>query len=376
MKILIIGPAHPLRGGIAALNDRLAQELIKEGHDTTLISFCLQYPNFLFPGKTQYATTPRPEGLHVLELINSINPINWIRVGLKLRKMKADLIIVRFWLPFMGPSTGTVCRIAKSNRTKVIAITDNIIPHEKRPGDMLFTRYFTSACDGFLAMSECVFQDLDIFRKKKPKLLSPHPIYDHYGALLSRDYALNKLQLEPNYRYILFFGFIRDYKGLDILLEAYSQTKHKELNIKILVAGEYYSNEKKYNDLIENLDLKEYVILKTDYIPDNEVNLYFCASDLIAQPYKTATQSGVTQIGYHFEKPMLVTDVGGLSEIVDHNLGGYVVPPTPKDVALALTDFFENTRKEEMEAHVRKSKERFSWKTFCNSIQKIYTELS
>lgn len=376
MKILIIGPAHPLRGGIAALNDRLAQELIKEGHDTTLISFSLQYPNFLFPGKTQYATTPRPEGLHVLELINSINPINWIRVGFNLRKMKADLILVRFWLPFMGPSTGTVCRIAKSKRTKVIAITDNIIPHEKRPGDMLFTRYFTSACDGFLAMSECVFQELDIFRKKKPKHLSPHPIYDHYGALLTRDDAINKLQLDQKYRYILFFGFIRDYKGLDILLKAFSIIDHKALNIKILVAGEYYSNEKKYTDLIESLDLKEDVILKTDYIPDNEVNLYFCASDLIAQPYKTATQSGVTQIGYHFEKPMLVTNVGGLAEIVDHNLGGYVIPPTPDDVALSITDFFENNRKEEMEKHVRKSKERFSWETFCKAIMKIKSDIS
>lgn len=376
MKILIIGPAHPLRGGIAALNDRLAQELMKEGHDTTLVSFSLQYPNFLFPGKTQYATTPRPENLNVLELINSINPINWVQVGLKLRKMQADLILVRFWLPFMGPSTGTVCKIAKSSKTKVIAITDNIIPHEKRLGDMLFTRYFTSACDGFLAMSECVFKELDIFRKKKPKQISPHPIYDHYGELLSREDALNKLQLHLNCRYILFFGFIRDYKGLDILLEAFSQIDHKHLNVKILVAGEYYSNEKKYTDLIENLGLKEEVILKTDYIPDNEVNLYFCASDLIAQPYKTATQSGVTQIGYHFEKPMLVTNVGGLAEIVDHNLGGYVVPPTAKDVAVALTDFFENNRKVEMTKHVQKSKERFSWKTFCNAILKIYSEIS
>jgi D-inositol-3-phosphate glycosyltransferase len=376
MKILIIGPAHPFRGGIAALNDRLAQELTKDGHETTLVSFSLQYPNFLFPGKTQYATTPRPEGLRVLELINSINPLNWISTGFKLRKMKADLILVRFWLPFMGPSTGTVCRIAKSKHTKVIAITDNIIPHEKRPGDMLFTRYFTQACDGFLAMSECVYQELDQFRKNKPKQLSPHPIYDHYGKSISREDALTNLNLDPKYRYILFFGFIRDYKGLDLLLEAFAQIDYKKLKIRILVAGEFYSNEKKYTDLIEHLNLKHEVILRTDYIPDNEVNSFFCASDLIAQPYKTATQSGVTQIGYHFDKPMLVTNVGGLAEIVDHNKGGYVVPPTSSDVALALEDFFNMNRKHKMEAHVEISKERFSWSYFCRSIMKIYEQIS
>jgi D-inositol-3-phosphate glycosyltransferase len=372
MKILIIGPANPYRGGIAALNERLAIQLIKEGHEVEIISFTLQYPKILFPGKSQYTNAIPPEGVPILRMINSINPLNWLFTGIKLSKKRADLVLVRFWLPMMAPSTGTICKIIRRNRiSKVIAIVDNLLPHEIRQGDKIFTQYFINQTDGLLAMSECVFNDLDLFRKNQPKKLSPHPIYDHYGENIPKEEAIKKLNLDISTSYILFFGFIRDYKGLDILLEAFADELVKNLNIKLIVAGEFYSNEKEYRLLIEKLDIRDKVILRTDYIPDNMVNQYFCAASLITQPYISATQSGVTQIGYHFNKPMLVTNVGGLSEIIEDGKCGYVVNPDPKSIANALFDFFQNNREPVMVKEVTIAKQKFSWENFTKSIFEI-----
>lgn len=373
MKIFIMGPAHPYRGGIAALNDRLAQQLIDEGHQVELISFRLQYPGFLFPGKTQYTSAPKPDKIIVRDLINAINPLNWILMGCKLKKEKPDLVIVRFWLPFMAPSTGTICKLIRRNKhTKIISIVDNLLPHEHRPGDKMFTRYFTTQVDGFLAMSGSVYNDLDLFIGKKPKIYSPHPIYDHYGEKINKAKAIAELGLDPAFRYVLFFGFIRDYKGLDLLLEAMTNETIQKQNIKLLVAGEFYSNEKKYLDIIASLNINKSIVLHTDYIPDDKVNLYFCAADIIAQPYKSATQSGVTQIGYHFEKPMLVTNVGGLPEIIEDQKCGYVVEVNSKAISSALIDFYENNREDEMLVEVKKAKAKFEWNKLTQAIFKIF----
>jgi glycosyltransferase involved in cell wall biosynthesis len=372
MKIIIIGPANPFRGGIAALNERLAIQLIKEGHDVEIISFSLQYPKFLFPGKTQYTDAIPPKNLTIYPIINSINPLNWIKVGFKLKKKNADLVIVRFWLPFMSPSTGTICKILKrNNKSKVIAIIDNLLPHEARFGDKTLTQYFINQTDGLLAMSECVYNDLDIFRKNQPKKLSPHPIYDHYGEIISKKEAIKKLNLDNSFHYILFFGFIRDYKGLDLLLEALADPILENFKLKLIVAGEFYSNEEKYKNIIENLSIQDKVIIRSEYIPEHEVNQYFCAAGLITQPYKSATQSGVTQIGYHFNKPMLVTNVGGLSEIIEDGKCGYVVNPDPQSISKALLDFFKNERESMMVEEVKMAKEKFSWAHFTKSIFEI-----
>jgi len=372
MKILLIGTANPYRGGIAALNERLAIELSQKGHEVEIINFTLQYPSFLFPGKTQYTDNKPPEGIKIARMINSINPFNWIVTGNKLKKKKADLVIVRFWLPMMAPSTGTICKLIKRNRfSKIITIVDNLLPHESRIGDRAFTQYFMNQTDGMLAMSECVFNDLDLFRKKQPKKLSPHPIYDHYGEHIPKEKALKMLNLDTHFRYILFFGFIREYKGLDLLLQAISDQQLKSLNIKLIVAGEFYSNEPLYTKMVHDLNIVDKVIFKKEYIPENEVNQFFCAADIIAQPYKTATQSGVTQIGYHFHKPMLVTNVGGLSEIIEDGKCGYVVHPDPTSIAKALWDFFENNREETMVEEVERAKGKFSWDIFSKSIFEI-----
>ncbi|MGL5682009.1 MAG: glycosyltransferase [Marinifilaceae bacterium] len=376
MKIVILGPAHPLRGGIAALNERLATQLISEGDDVTIYSFSLQYPSILFPGKTQKTTDPAPLGIKIVEKVNSVNPLNWITVGNELKRMRPDLILVRYWLPFMGPALGSICRLARSNGyTKVICIADNIIPHEKRIGDYSFTRYFTGGVDGYITMSHDVYKDIDCFVKNPIKRYTEHPIYDHYGEIIPRQEALERLKFDDKYRYILFFGFIRDYKGLDLLLNAMADERLRALPLKLLVAGEYYGNKEKYEALIKTLDIENNVLIRSDYIPNNEINLYFCASDLIVQPYKSATQSGVAQIGYHFNKAMLVTRVGGLHEIIEDKQSGYVVEPAVKEIADAIVDFYVNERQSDYEQRCKMLKGRFAWDIMTQNIKKLYQEI-
>lgn len=376
MKITILGPAHPLRGGIAALNELLAAQLVSEGHNVNIISFSLQYPKLLFPGKTQYSEEKTEFPFQITDEVNSVNPVNWIKTGKKIKKEKPDILIVRFWLPFMAMSLGTICSIVRKNgHTKIISIVDNIIPHEKRPGDKILSNYFVKRADGFIAMSKSVLTDLNRFDSKKPKIYSPHPIYDHYGKIEPRKTALEKLNLDKEFRYVLFFGFIRDYKGLDLLLEAFGDDFFKENKIKLVVAGEFYTDEEPYRKQIARLNLQEKLILRTDYIPNSEVENYFNAADIVAQPYKSATQSGVTQIGYHFNKPMLVTNVGGLPEIIPDGKAGYVVNPEPVEIKNALTDFFKNKRQSFFTEEVKKEKKRFSWEKMTETIFNLYTVL-
>ena len=372
MKAVIIGPAYPLRGGLASYNQRLAMEYANAGNDVSIETFSLQYPNFLFPGTTQYSDEPAPANLKISVSINSVNPFNWIKVGLKLKRAKPDIIVIRYWLPFMGPCLGTIARIAKSNHhSKIISITDNIIPHEKRIGDKLFSHYYANSVQAFLVMSKAVLKDLDYFDKHKPKLFCWHPLYDNFGAIIPKQQALRNIGLESDCAYLLFFGFIRDYKGLDILLEAFADERLRKINVKLIIAGEYYSNSQKYLDLIKNLGLENCVIQKTDFIPDSEVVNYFCAADMVVQPYKSATQSGVTQIGYHFEKPMLVTNVGGLPEMIPNGKVGYVVEPNAISIADALVDFYQNKRENEFANNAAIEKKKYSWSNLVNAIQSL-----
>ncbi len=376
MKILIVSPAHPLRGGIASSSERLGLALQQAGHEVELISFKLQYPDFLFPGKTQFTKDKAPEDLTIHTLINSVNPINWIKTGFRLKKMNADLIIVRYWMPFMGPSLGTILKLAKANgKTKIIALADNIIPHEKRPGDYWLTKYFCSSVDAFLVMSKSVGEDVRKFTKEKPIVFSPHPIYDNYGALVSRDEALQQLDLDPSFRYLLFFGFIRDYKGLDLLLEAMADEKVRSKPVRLIVAGEYYGNREKYDKLIDKLQIRGQLVLHNSFIPHEEVKYFFGASDMVVQPYKTATQSGITQLAYHFEVPMLVTNVGGLPEIVADGEMGYVVKPDKKEVAAGIHDFFAQNRYDQFLEGVRQNKERFSWTKMVEKVEALFLQL-
>ena len=376
MKVIIVGPAFPLRGGIANFNESLCREFVKAGHDTQIYSFSLQYPSLLFPGTTQYETGKPPSDISIKTIINSINPFNWINSALKIKKQKPDLVIVRFWIPFMGPCLGTIMRIIKFNtKIKVIAITDNVIPHEKRFGDSFFTRYFVKSCQGFVAMSKAVLNDLNNFTNNQHKAFIPHPIYDTFGEKVSKHDALQKLKLDPKKHYILFFGFIRQYKGLDLLLKAMADEHIKKLNITLIVAGEFYESPEPYLQLIQKHQLEQHLILNTHYIHSDLVKYYFCAADLIVQPYHTATQSGVTQIAYHFERPMLVTNVGGLAEMVPHQLCGYVADRDPQQIANYIKDFYLESRETEMVKNTIQEKKNFSWKAMVDGILDLYHKL-
>lgn len=375
MKIIILGTAYPFRGGLAAFNERMAQEFTIEGHDVEIYTFTLQYPNFLFPGKTQYSTENDRSGLKIYRKVNSCNPFNWIKVGRELRRKQPDLLITKFWLPFMAPCFGTIARIVRrGGRTRTLSILDNVIPHEHRPGDKLFARYFIGATDGFVAMSQSVLNDLRQFTHDKPAAFCPHPLYDHYGSTLPREEALQLLQLDANCQYVLFFGFIRDYKGLDLLLSAFADERLRKSNIKLIVAGEFYGDSKPYMTQIEQLGLADKVILHTDFIPDSEVNRYFSAADIVAQPYKTATQSGVTQVAFHFECPMLVTNVGGLPEIVPNGKIGYVVEPDAHQIADALIDYFTMHKQLEFKRNLVTEKQKYTWNHLTTALVSVFQQ--
>lgn len=372
-KVIIVGPAFPLRGGIANFNEALCRALNVAGIETKIISFSLQYPNFLFPGKTQFDTGKGPQDIVVETKINSINPFNWLQVAKQIKREQPDYMVFRYWLPFMAPCLGTIAKLVKKNtKIKIIAITDNVIPHEKRFGDRMFTSYFVKQCDAFIAMSQSVLNDLSEFTHTDKKVFLPHPIYDIFGEKVEKSVALKHLNLNENEKHILFFGFIRKYKGLDLLLEAMADERVKQLNVKLIVAGEYYEDAEPYNEIIKKNKLENNVILKTEYIHSEEVKYYFCAADIIAQPYRNATQSGVTQIAYHFEKPMLVTNVGGLPEIVPHNKVGYVTEINSKSIADAIVDFYTNNKEAEFTKNTIIEKQRFLWSTFVKGVQELY----
>ncbi len=379
-KVIIIGPGHPLRGGLATFNQRLAKEFIEQGNDCSIYSFSLQYPSFFFPGKTQFSDEPAPADLKINAVINSVNPFNWVKIGNRLKKEKPDLIIVRFWIPFMGPALGTILRrVRKNKHTKIICIADNIIPHEKRFGDRPFTKYFLKSCDAFITMSEKVMNDLRLFQKTmptgrqaKPAKFVSHPLYDNFGTIISKTDARKHLGLPENEKIVLFFGFIRKYKGLDLLFDAMAILKNKnpESRIKLLVAGEFYEDEKQYYEQIKKLGIKDLLILKTGFIPDSEVKYFLCAADAVIQPYRNATQSGVTPLAYHFEKPMLVTNVGGLPSLVPDGKAGLVVEPDPASIADGIIKFYQ-LGEQYFIPHLRVEKQKYSWAVLVNTIKEL-----
>jgi glycosyltransferase involved in cell wall biosynthesis len=373
--IIIIGPAHPLRGGLASYDERLAKEFQQQGNHVSIYTFSLQYPGFLFPGTTQYSSEPAPKDLNIKVCINSVNPFNWWSVGNKLKAMNPDLIVVRYWLPFMGPCLGTILRKAKkNNHTKVVCIADNIIPHEKRPGDLPFTTYFVKPVDAFITMSEKVLNDLPKFAAGKPARFVPHPLYDNFGEKINKEEARKYLNIDLQKKIVLFFGFIRNYKGLDILLDAVKLLKEKSRtaadDIKFLIAGEFYEDRKSYDEQIKTLSIANQLILKTDFIPDSEVKYFLCAADVVIQPYRSATQSGVTPLAYHFEVPMIVTNVGGLPSLVPDGKVGLVAEPNAASIAEKIIEYFDKSA-DVFLPHLKEEKKKYSWSKMTATIFEV-----
>lgn len=374
-RIIIVGPAYPYRGGIADFNERLAREFQREGHEVTIYTFTLQYPGFLFPGKTQYSTSPAPEDLTIVRKVHSVNPFNWIKVGREIRRQHPDLVMVRFWLPFMAPCLGTIARIIRGDkRIQVVSLLDNVVPHEHRIGDKMFARYMIKSVGGYVAMSESVLADAKYFDDTKPFALTPHPLYDNFGEKVSREEAIAHIGLDADTRYVLFFGLIRDYKGLDLLLRAFADERLRGKKTKLIVAGEFYSNAEYYEKLEQELGVAEHIVWYKEFVPADQVRYFFAAADLVAQPYKTATQSGITQIAYHFERPMLVTNVGGLAEIVPHGKVGYVVKPEASDIADALVDFVGNHSDTDFREGILEEKTKYAWSNMTAALNKVGAE--
>ena len=377
MKIILLGTSWPFRGGLATFNERLAKQFMAEGHDVEIWTFTLQYPSFLFPGKTQYSNEPAPEGIAIRRELNSCNPFNWIRVGKALKKAAPDLLICCYWMSFFAPAYGLISRMAKKNgKTKCVALVHNMIPHEPNILDKLFAPYFIKSQDGFVALSESVVKDIEKveslkFNVERPKTFSPHPIYDHYGERMTKKEACTALGLDDKNGYMLFFGLVRAYKGLDVLLDAFGLIKDQLPTVQLIIAGEFYEDEEKYRAQIAANGLKERVLLRNEFIPDADLRKYFGAADLIVQPYKTATQSGVTQVAFHFEKPMLVTNVGGLGEIVHDHKMGYACEPTAEAIAADIVDYFQNKRQEAYTAYLQKEKTKYAWSNMARAFYQI-----
>lgn len=372
MRIGILGTTWPYRGGLAAFNERLARQFMAEGHEVEIFTFTLQYPDFLFPGKTQYSDAPKPTDLSITRTMNSINPFTWFSTARKIKKAKIDLLVIKFWIPLMAPCLGTIARLCRRKGIKVVSILDNVIPHEPHFWDKWLIRYYIRSIDRFIAMSESVQTDCRKFlpaKRHDAVSFNPHPLYDNFGQAVPKAEARSFLNLPQDKTILLFFGFIRDYKGLDLLMKAYKKAYKEDL--LLVVAGEFYNNGAQYSELEKDLQLEGTIAWHTDFIPDDKVRYYFSAADLIVQPYKTATQSGVTQIAYHFERPMLVTNVGGLAEIVPNGKVGYVCDVNEESVAQAITHFASmdtQQRDEQFRKNIQTQKQKYAWSAMTAKI--------
>lgn len=368
MKIVILGPAHPYRGGLASIMETMAREYMRRGDEVRIYTFSLQYPSLLFPGKSQTVDTPAPTDLHIERVMNTCNPLNWIRLGLRLRRERPDMVLMKYWTPFMAPCFGTIARIARGNgHTKFICQIDNVEPHEHHIIDRPFNRYYLRAVDGFVYMSEQVHGELREYTSA-PALFSPHPMFSNFGERVERAEACRALGLDANLQYLLFFGLIREYKGLDILLEAWSRVRRD--GQKLIVAGEFYDDKERYAPLFARLGAS--VVLHDRFIADADVKYYFSVADALVLPYRTATQSGVTQIAYNFHLPMIVTDVGGLPEIVPDDKVGYVCPPTVEGVMDAIEQLYKEGNLDRFRRNIAHERKRFSWPAMCDKIVEVF----
>jgi glycosyltransferase involved in cell wall biosynthesis len=374
LKIILIGPSFPFRGGIANFNDSLYNSLVSN-HEVLIIGFSLQYPSLFFPGKSQF---DRDSGrmTRARRMINTINPFSWFRAADEISRFKPDCIIVHYWMPFFAPALGTIIRLVKKKRDAVtIGLLHNVNPHEKMTGGNRLNRYFLKGCDGAIAMSSTVLDQLSGLGINIPARMIPHPVYDIFGESVSRQSAVHHLKLDAGQNHLLFFGLIRPYKGLDLLLKAFASSRLDHLNLKLIVAGEFYDDREKYYDLAERFGIKEKILFADGFIPEEEVGYYFGASDLVVLPYLSATQSGVTQIAFHFNKPVVVTNVGGLKEIVTHGETGYVCEKDPDEIAAAVVDFFDSGRSDSFAANIRADKKRFSWEAMAKGIEALRSEI-
>ncbi len=376
LRYLLIGPAYPFRGGIANFNEALCRSLSSSGHSSEIVSFTLQYPSLLFPGKTQFEKGAPPGDINIKRIINPLNPFSWFKTAAYAAKLHPCCLIVHYWLPFFAPAYGFILRrLKKRFNVKIIGLVHNVDPHDRFPLAKRFTRYFLKGCDGFVVMSESVKQDIENLGINRPSVCVPHPVYDTFGKAVDKKDACSFLKLDPAKRYILFFGIVRKYKGLDLLLKALSDERLKDMNVNLIVAGEFYEDPDYYKQMVRDLNLKGKVGFTEGFVPKEKVKYYFCSADMVVQPYRSATQSGVTQIAYHFARPMLVTGVGGLPGMVPDGRVGYVTNPSPVEIADAIYDFYINEREKEFTENVEIERKRFTWDAMVEGIESLTCQI-
>ena len=362
-KIIFIGPAYPYRGGIAAFNENLATRFQNNGWECKIFTFSQQYPNMLFPGKTQLTTEDPKPNLTIQRGIYSMNPLNWIKISKQIVSEMPELVITQYWMPFMAPAFGTILRGIKKElpSVKIITIVHNFKPHESRIGDKQLNKYISNRTDLLVCLSDSVLKEITSTIRSKPVVQLFHPIYDHYGEKLDQDLAKEKMGWSPTTKYLVFFGLVRAYKGLDVLLEGLSYISDKH-DYKLVIAGEFYQDEEKYRKQITDLGLEEKVIIRNEYIPNEEIPSLFCSASCIVLPYRTATQSGVVPIALHFENHVIVTRVGSLSSIIEKHQLGIVTDPNPKALGSAIEKFLNNEIL--LKSDFNSIKNDLSWQTF------------
>ena len=370
MRISLLGPAWPYRGGIAHFQAGLARVLAARGHRVDEVTFRRQYPEKLFPGKSQFDGGPPPDDrAPAAQLIDSLNPLSWPRTARFVAEGGTEVALFMHWMPFFGPAFGVIARRLRKRGVRVLAVVHNALPHERRPGDQVLTRFALGACDGLVVLSDQVREDVASLGVAAPVAQVEHPVYDGFGDPTPKAEARTELGLPESSPVFLFFGFIRRYKGLHVLLDAWASVRQRVPKAQLVVAGEFYADEAALRAQAAALDG---VRLDADYVPDDRVGLYVSAADAVVQPYLSATQSGVAQIAFHFGRPVITTDVGGLAEIVPDGEAGLVVPPDdPAALADALVRFVEDDLGDALAAGVRQQRERFSWDRLAEAVERL-----
>ncbi len=368
--IVSIGPVYPYRGGIAQFLETMHATLQARGHTSALVSFRRQYPDLLFPGKTQYTTDPPTTPVEAPRLIDTLNPWSWFKTARAVIRQKPEVLVFMHWMPFFAPAYGFIAWRVRKQGIRVLAVVHNALPHEPRPGDRMLSRYFLKACDGLVVLSSTVEAEIEQLGITVPVVRSHHPVYDRFGPLQPRVEARDGLGLPQDAPVLLFFGFIRKYKGLQVLLDAMPAVLARRPDVRLVIAGEFYENEAEYRTQIDRLGLKEALHLHAEYIPEDQVPVFFSAADVVVQPYLSASQSGIAQVAYHFERPLIVTAVGALPEVVPHEEAGLVVPPkAPGALANAIVHFFDGNLSQPLTEGVRRQKKRYSWAGFCEALE-------
>ncbi len=370
MKIVIVGTAYPLRGGIAHYIALLHKHLSKK-HEVEIVTFSRQYPRMLFPGKSQEEQGGESSAVASELLIDSINPLTWFSAAKAIARKKPDLVIFKYWMPFFAPCYGVIARqVKKRTDAKILFICDNVIPHEKRPGDSMLTRFAFRAVDFFIVQSKAVERALLAFHPSAQYRFVPHPVYEIFGRSLRKSGARKKLRIKDE-RVILFFGFVRKYKGLHALLDAMPRILEK-IKLRLLVVGEFYGDEGVYRKKVSDLGLEQNVSVYSEYVPNEDVAVYFSACDVVVLPYVSATQSGIVQIAYQFDKPVIATDVGGLAEVVLDKKTGFIVPPeNPNALADAVVRFYKEKREQQFRANVLREKKKYNWNSLVKGIEQL-----